>query len=111
MPFSLVLKQPHPLLCGPNACPFLQRTISQILASTEAFSRFETILEVSWGKGPVPSDLLGQDPSLPRICSTVIWGPGVAPHLKLAITILSFCSSMDPLPMSPTHSWWGFPVG
>lgn len=28
----------------------LQRTIGQILASTEAFSRFETILEVSLGK-------------------------------------------------------------
>lgn len=30
-------------------CPFQQHTIAQILSSNEAFSRFETILEVSWG--------------------------------------------------------------
>lgn len=46
------LKQPHPLPWGPHTHPSLQRTIGQILAATEAFSRFETILEVSSGEGP-----------------------------------------------------------
>lgn len=43
------LKQPPAFLWGSHAHPSLQRTIGQILASTEAFSRFETILEVSLG--------------------------------------------------------------
>lgn len=47
-PSPLELKQ----LCSANACPFLQKTIGQILASTEAFSRFETILEVGLGERP-----------------------------------------------------------
>lgn len=51
-PSPLELKQPRACLCSANACPFLQRTIGQILASTEAFSRFETILEVGLGERP-----------------------------------------------------------
>lgn len=42
-------EQPPPFLWGSHTHALLQKTIGQILASTEAFSRFETILEVSLG--------------------------------------------------------------
>lgn len=44
-------KPPHPIL----GLLYLQKTVAQILASTEVFTRFETILEVSLGKGVPPS--------------------------------------------------------
>lgn len=43
-------KPPHPVL----GLLYLQKTVGQILASTEVFTRFETILEVSLGKAVLP---------------------------------------------------------
>lgn len=45
------LTLPHPALWH----LYLQKTVGQILASTEAFTRFETILEVSLGNAVLPS--------------------------------------------------------
>ena len=63
---------PSPL--GPHAHAFLQRTIGQILASNEVFSRFETILEVSLGESLI---FWARIPQCPECSRTVTWVSGV----------------------------------